>query len=181
MKNTFLKFIFAFTVIKIVWSITPIEENFLTQQLLEVFDDALEEISNDIIATSNKKREAILTKENSTATASLFAPIVFTNSHHYWTRKRGRDKTNQEYEDEDGNQQPNTNKFNPNGLQLSNRSKRKVMEAMITIRNRRQIKSDLDGKIEDNNNQTDVESPKLLVKDRNEPKDRNNAKHFKMQ
>jgi len=72
-------------------NLTPTEDKFLNQQLVDYFsDDSSEEMSEEVIAAGNQKREAVeVAIEHLTA---IFTPVNETRANHYWTRKRGRDQ-----------------------------------------------------------------------------------------
>jgi hypothetical protein len=80
---------------QIVLTLTGVEDKYLTNQLLEYFDDDSSEVKSDVIAASNQKRFSDLTADNQERFASLFSPFNISRANHYWTRKRGRDQTTQ--------------------------------------------------------------------------------------
>lgn len=80
--------------LQIVWTLTAIEDKFLTHQLMEYFDEESAEMNGEVIAASNQKRAAAQSSSGEERFASLFSPVNLTSrANHYWTRKRGRDST----------------------------------------------------------------------------------------
>lgn len=79
---------------QIALTLTAIEDKYLTNQLLEYFDDDYSESKGDVIAVSNQKRSADPTVDFEERFASLFSSFNLTSrANHYWTRKRGRERT----------------------------------------------------------------------------------------
>lgn len=79
--------------VQVVWTLTTIEEKYLTNQLMDYFEDESSETNSESIAT-NQKREAVATSSGEERFASLFSTYNLTDrANHYWTRKRGREKT----------------------------------------------------------------------------------------
>lgn len=76
-------------------SLTSIEDQFLNEQMIEHFGVIVEEISDETFGGNFQKREAVEVSNEDKKYSSLFTPFNFTKSHHYWTRKRGREKTSQ--------------------------------------------------------------------------------------
>ena len=73
-----------------VRGLSQVEDKVLTRRLLDYFEDVLNH--DDTIVVNREKREALVdVLEHSVP--SLFALKHFTLSHHYWTRKRGNDRS----------------------------------------------------------------------------------------
>ena len=73
-----------------VRGLSQIEDKVLTRRLLDYFQDVLNH--DDNIVVNRKKREALI-DDLEKSVPSLFALRHFTLNHHYWTRKRGSDRT----------------------------------------------------------------------------------------
>ncbi|CAO1421693.1 unnamed protein product [Diamesa serratosioi] len=67
-----------------------VEDKVMTRRLLDYFEEALNHDQN--IVVNREKREALVDVLESSV-PSLFALRHFTLNHHYWTRKRGSDRT----------------------------------------------------------------------------------------
>ncbi|CAO1421600.1 unnamed protein product [Diamesa tonsa] len=81
-----------------VRGLTQVEDKVLTRRLLDYFEDVLNH--EDTTVVNREKREALVdVLEHSVP--SLFAMRHFTLNHHYWTRKRGSDRSS--FENETGN------------------------------------------------------------------------------
>lgn len=80
--------------LQIVWALSLIEEKYLSNQLLEYFDEESSEINEENTAAGQQKREAAQTASAEDRFASLFSNLNLTQrANHYWTRKRGRENT----------------------------------------------------------------------------------------
>lgn len=77
---------------QIAWALSSVEDKFLNDELMYYFEDVSVDINEQIIAAAHQKREATEVSGDEQRFASLFAPINLTRSHHYWTRKRGREE-----------------------------------------------------------------------------------------
>ena len=96
-----------------VRGLTQVEDKVLTRRLLDYFEDVLNH--EDTTVVNREKREALVdVLEHSVP--SLFAMRHFTLNHHYWTRKRGSDRSSFE---------------NETGMKKSFRKKRAILEKLL--------------------------------------------------
>lgn len=116
------------------WSLTAIEDKFLNQQLIERFGVLTKEFSDETVGEIFQKREASEVADEDKKYSSLFSPINFTKSHHYWTRKRGRDKTSESPIDNYYTVYP-TKSYGLNIINNNNdsRKKREAMEKFLKL------------------------------------------------
>lgn len=80
--------------VKFVWSLKAIEDKYLTNQIMDYFEDLLVPLSAETIAEGINKRDAEATASlTDTNIGSLQASKDLSRANHYWTRKRGREST----------------------------------------------------------------------------------------
>lgn len=78
---------------QIAWALTPTEDKFLSSEVLDYFDEISMDGSGEIVTSGFQKREASEVSNEDKQYAFLFAPMNLTRANHYWTRKRGRERT----------------------------------------------------------------------------------------
>lgn len=74
-----------------VRGLSHVEDKLLTRRLLDYFEDVLNH--DNTIVVNREKREALVDVLEHHKVPSLFALRHFTLNHHYWTRKRGSDRS----------------------------------------------------------------------------------------
>lgn len=97
-----------------VRGLTQVEDKVLTRRLLDYFEEVLNH--DDAVVVNREKREALVDVLEHTI-PSLFALRHFTLNHHYWTRKRGSDRSSFE------------NATNMNNISF--RKKRAILEKLL--------------------------------------------------
>ena len=126
-------------------------------------DDSLaqsfKDLSVEIIAPVSLKREAAEFSDDVKTIASIFSPNDLIKSHHYWTRKRGRDHTStpdppQYYYYQ--NYYQNRGVTESDGKDLTFRRKREILKKKLHSRPKRQVEGDI---------ATDEPAPKNSPKD----------------
>lgn len=78
---------------QVAWTLTPVEDRFLTKSLMNYFDDESAEISVEADVSTQQKRAILEDSENDSKSAALLGSPEIKRANHYWTRKRGRETT----------------------------------------------------------------------------------------
>jgi len=78
---------------QVAWTLTPVEDRFLTKSLMNYFDDESAEISIEADVSTQQKRAILEDSESDSKSAALVGSPEISRANHYWTRKRGRETT----------------------------------------------------------------------------------------
>lgn len=155
-----------------------IEDRFLTNQLIDFFDDDSVEIKGEIEEVPNQKREASVATSGEERLGFLYSPINLTNrANHYWTRKRGRDKTSSPDSVWEIYYTLYPTKRSMSSFKKDSISSRKKREAIKKLLRLNKLSSRMKREAE-NSNSTDDETSKLLMAENNKNKEKPKWKNF---
>jgi hypothetical protein len=86
----FLKLSLMLLAVNSAWTLTAIEDRFLTNELMDYFEDDVIDIS---IEPAHQKRHVADVSSGENMSAGLVNKNILSRANHYWTRKRGREST----------------------------------------------------------------------------------------